>query len=213
MSFIKNILQIFILGSSNYLNSLLIIIAGLMDSILYITCFYLSILNDDNNNNNNSKQQKETIDLLMRTQNDLYDLIKDLVQNTTTNQILIQNSLNQLKTLEFIHKDSLMIIKNTIYENNSISTDQMYFYICTYSFLLYIYQIFQWILHYFILKNSKIYFLYSYILSGIILSQSLGLIYCFHITNTFYSLLLLYIYTWIFFIRNLFIISHQTYSN
>ena len=60
---------------------------------------------------------------------------------------------------------------------------------------------------------AKKYLSYSFIPSIIILSQSLGLIYFFHITNTFHFLSLLYIYTWLFFIRSLISIYHQTFSD
>jgi len=247
------ILQTFIVGSSiivsyysNKLNNIFIIaiIIGLIDSILYCIGLYLSLqtINElhqqrvsfDKDFRSIIVQEKqllqptsEIIELLIRTQRDLSGLIKDLIQNNTTDQLLIQNSLNKLTTLEFIQKDSVKTIKKNINKslrlfntnfNNSILIDsyiidRIYFYICTCSFLLYIHQIILWFLQYLTLKNSKKYLSYSVILSIIILSQSIGLIYFFHITNTFYFLSLLYMYTWILFIRSLISIYHYTFSD
>lgn len=219
INFIKNILKTFINGSiintSYYLNYIFII-TGLIDSILYSICFYLS--NNELPNQQISKPISETVELLIRTQNDLFDSIKDLVRDNTTGQMLIQNSLNKLTTLEFVQKDGLMTIKKNINQSlgNSILTNsylinRIYFYICTFSFLLFICQIILWIFNYLTLKNPKKYLSYLFILSIVILSQSLGLIYFFHITNTCRYLFWLYIYTWIFFIRNLLSIYYQTF--
>jgi len=232
-----------IINTSYYLNStltsyifIIAITVGLIDSILYGICLYLSIekMSELYEQQISVAQEKqllqpisETVELLIRTQNDFHDLIKDLVQDNTTNQVLIQNTLNKLTTLEFIQKDSIMTIQKNIHQdlqlfhtdfNNSILTNsyiinRIYFYISTFSFLLYIHQIILWFFQYLTLKNPKKYLSYSFILSVIIFSQSLGLIYFFHITNTFYFLSLLYIYTWLFFIRSLINIYHQTFSD
>jgi hypothetical protein len=220
------------------------IIIGLIDSILYGIGFYLSIQTMNELHDQRISVHKdfrsiiikekqllqptiETVDLLIRTQKDLYDLIKDLVQDNTTNQELIQNSLNKLTTLEFIQKDSVMTIKKNVNDglqlihtdfNNSILADsdlfnRIYFYICTFSFLLYIHQIILWFLQYLTLKNPKKYSSYSFILSIIILSQSLGLMHFFHIINILAFLSPLYIYTWIFFIRSLMSIYQYAFSD
>jgi hypothetical protein len=185
------------------------------------------------------KQFGETIDVLLRTQTDLYDLIKEVVSDNNTDQMLAQNTRNKLTTLEFIQKDSLMtIIKNINkslrllkvnslsnknnkqllhnYINNSTSNsyifNRVYVFIFTFSFLQYIHQIVLWFFQYLTLKNPKKYLSYSLILSVIILNQSLGLIYFFHITNTFHFLSPLYVYTCIFFIRSLVTIYRYAFT-
>jgi hypothetical protein len=234
------ILKTFIIGPiigtsyySNKSNRILIncIIIAIIDAILYGTGLYLSIetideLHDQRNEDFQSiiKQQKqsnnEVMDVLIRTQIDLYDLIKDLVQNNTSDQ---QNSLNKLNTLEFVQKDSIMTIKNNINENlqlfhtnfnqsilsDSFLFDRINFYICTSSLLLYIQQIILWFLQYLTLQNPKQYLIYSFILSAIILSQSLGFIYFLQITSTSSFPSALYIYTFIFFLRSLISLYHQ----
>ncbi len=234
-------------GVSTTLTSYGLIIAitiGLIDCILYSIGLYLSIQTMNELHDQRISVGKdfrsiiikekqllqptiETVEFLIRTQKDLYDLIKDLVQDNTTNHKLIQNTLNKLTTLEFIQKDSVMTIKKNVNDvlqlfhtdfNNSMLANfdlfnRIYFYICTFSFLLYIHQIILWFLQYLTLKNSKKYSSYSFILSVIILSQSLGLMHFFHIINIFHCLSPLYIYTWIFFIRSLISIYHYSFSD
>jgi hypothetical protein len=179
----------------------------------------------------------ETIELLIRTQVDLHTLINDLVKNHTTDDVLMQNSANKLTTLEFIQKDGLMTIKKTINEtlqllklnssirktnkksiyvylnhSNSYIFNRVHLYIFTCSFLLYIHQLALWFLQYLYTKNPKKYLTYLFMLSVIILSQSLGLIYFLQITSIFHFLSPLYIYTCLFFIRSLISIYHYTYS-
>jgi hypothetical protein len=182
----------------------------------------------------------ETIELLIRTQADLHTLIKDLVKNTTTDDVLMQNNANKLTTLEFIQKDGLMTIKKNINEtlqllklnslisktnkksiyaylnhstpSNSYIFNRVHLYIFTCSFLLYIHQLALWFFQYLYTKNPKKYLSYPFILSVIILSQSLGLIYFLQITSIFHFLSPLYIYTCLFFIRSLISIYHHTYS-
>jgi hypothetical protein len=198
----------------------------IVDSTLYGISLYLSIqtMNELHDQGVSEKQllqsTNKTIEILIRTQRDLYDLIKDLVQDNTTNQELIQNSLNKLTTLEFIQNNSVMIIKegfqlfrNGFNVSNSYLFNRIYFYICTFSFLLYIHQMFLWFLQYLTLKNRKKYLSYLFILSAIILTQSLGLIYFLQITNIFRFLSSLYIYTWILFIRSLASIYHHAFSD
>ncbi|CAF1146037.1 unnamed protein product [Adineta steineri] len=113
---------------------IIMIIIGLTDSILYGIGLYLSMKSVDELYNQqiiidrkpidyHIIQEKqllepvsETIELFLRTQTDLYDLIDDLIKTNITNDILIRNSQNKLRTLKFIQNDSLMTIKNNISE-------------------------------------------------------------------------------------------------
>ncbi|CAF1295237.1 unnamed protein product [Adineta steineri] len=237
---------------------IIMIIIGLTDSILYGIGLYLSMKSVDELYNQqiiidrkpidyHIIQEKqllepvsETIELFLRTQTDLYDLIDDLIKTNITDDILIQNSQNKLRTLKFIQNDSLMTIKTNISErlrilqlnssvnninkkamhtyfnhsilSNSFIFNRIYFYIFTYSFLLYLHQFVLWILQYLSLKNSMKYDSYSFIISIVILSQSLGLIYFLQVTNTFYFLSPVYFYTSIFFLRSLISIYHSCFS-
>lgn len=228
---------------------------GLIDSALYGLSLYLSIqavndldnqqisidrkmINDPKHFRSIIAQEKqllqpisETIELLIRTQADLHGLIKELVKNNTTNDVLIQNTVNKLVTLDFIQKDGLITIKHNINESlqflklnslhtyfnhstptNSDLSNRVHLYIFTCSFLLYIHQLVLWFFQYLFLKTPKKYHSYSFILSLIILSQSLGLMYFLQITNTFDFLSSLSVYTCIFFIRSLISIYHQSFS-
>ncbi|CAF0901012.1 unnamed protein product [Rotaria sp. Silwood1] len=172
------------------------------------------------------------IDILIENQMNLHDMIKDLITDNQnhTDQILIQNTLNKFEMLEFIEKTGLMTIKKNINESlrllnfnlpnnknnlqshetyfndltllNSYLFNRIYLFIFTFSSLLYIYQNLLWFFQYLTLKNPEKYSSYSYILSIIMISQSLGLIYFIEITKTFSYLSPLYIYACILLIRS-----------
>ncbi|CAF2951791.1 unnamed protein product [Rotaria sp. Silwood2] len=174
----------------------------------------------------------QAIDTLIENQRNLHDLIKNLVKDNQnhTDQILIQNTLNKLEIFEFIEQSTLMIIKKNISESlqllkfnlsinknnpqshenyfndltvlSSFLFNRTYLFIFTFSFLLYIHQVFLWVFQYLTLQNPEKYFSYSFILSIIIWSQSLGLIYFIEITKTFSHFSLLFIYACLFFIRS-----------
>ncbi|CAF1399880.1 unnamed protein product [Rotaria sordida] len=174
----------------------------------------------------------QVTDLLIENQMNLHDVMKDVIKDNQnhTDSILIQNIRNKLEILKFIEKDGLMTIKENINDSlqllkfnlsinknhqqlhetyfndivllNSYLFNRIYLFIFTFSFLLYIHQILLWFFQYLTLNNPDKYFSYSFILSIIILSQSLGLIYFIEITKTFSYLSLLYIYACIFFIRS-----------
>ena len=173
---------------------------ALIDSVLYGISFYLSTqtVNDQRIPINSHKhfqsiivQEKqllkpinEKIELFLRTQTDLYSLIKEIINDNHTDETLIENTRNKLTTLEFLQKDSIMTIqenvnkslrllknKSLINKNNKLLLhndfifDRIYLFIFTISLLIYIHQIVLWFFQYIALKNPKKYcfiFIYSF---------------------------------------------------
>ncbi|CAF3343747.1 unnamed protein product [Rotaria socialis] len=182
----------------------------------------------------------QQIDILIQNQINLDALINDLVKDNYRDQPLIENILNKLATLNFIQNDSIRTIEknikesirllklnSTINENNpglhqnyfdtlvlsnDYLYDRIYSFIFSISFLIYIQQILLWLLQYLTLKNPEKYISYSFILSTIIICQSLTLIYFIEITNTFHYLSPLYIYTCLFVIRSFIVIYQNCFS-
>ena len=217
------ILKTFFIGpgashSSNRISTTSItIILALFDFILYITILYLSIqMNEEFYDSQRStiKQSlqlnSEAVQILIRTQSDLYDFMNDLAQNETWSK--------KLSTLQFIHRDNVMTIEKNIndslqlFQSNSFDcflSRQISFYTHTVSLLIYMEQIIQWFFQYLTLKNFNKYSTHVVILSIIILTQSLGLIYFFHLT----SISSLYLYTWIFLVRSSMTMYHYSFSD
>jgi len=200
------VLKILFSGSiinTNHVSNLMIPIVGLIDFIFYTMSLYLSMhmINESQSQiilRQLFKPMNENIDILIQIQTDLYDLIKDIVQNNSTEQVLIQNTLNKLTTLEFVHQDTITMIKKNIdtISQISLSSKELRFFICTFSFLIFIYQIILWYLQYLSLKNSKTNQFYSFILCIIILSQSFAFLYFLQITSIVdsrYSPLFIYV--------------------
>ncbi|CAF1354853.1 unnamed protein product [Rotaria sp. Silwood1] len=114
------------------------------------------------------------------------------------------NSINNLQSHENYFNDLTLL--------NSYLFNRIHLFIFSFSFLLYIHQILLCVFQYLTLKNPEKYFSYSFILSIIILSQSLALIYFIEITKTFSYLSSLSIYACIFFIRS-FITIYQYFCS
>lgn len=217
------ILKTFFIGpgashSSNRISTTSItIILALFDFILYITILYLSIqMNEEFYDSQRStiKQSlqlnSEAVQILIRTQSDLYDFMNDLAQNESWSK--------KLSTLQFIHRDNVMTIGKNINDSlqlfQSNSSDcflsrQISFYTHTVSLLIYMEQIILWFFQYLTLKSFNKYSTHVVILSIIILTQSLGLIYFCHLTN----ISLLYLYTWIFLVRSSMTMYHYSFSD
>jgi hypothetical protein len=215
---------------------------GLVDTALYSIGLYLSIQAANELYLQRTSDDKKmiiqepisrTIESLTLTQTTLHDLIKNFLKENNTDPRLIQITLDKLATLEFSYKDDIEKINKSLQLNQSVNKnnqqslhinfipsklsnshlfDRVYFFIFTFSFLLYIHQIVLWFFQYLSLQNLKKYSSYSFILSVIILGQSLGFIYFLQITNTFYFLSPLYMYTCILFLRSLSTIYHYAFS-
>ena len=238
--------------------------AGFIDLVLYAIGLYLSIqtinqlrgqqicsdskiINYQKHFQSIIEQEKQllqsisqSIELLMRTQIDLHDLIEDIIQHNRKDQMLMQNTVNKLAVLDFIQKDSAITLKKNVNEslqllklnslinqdnkeshqtyinNSAISncdlSDRVYLFILSFSFLQYIDQIVLWILCYLTSKFPENYYSYSFILSVIILSQSFGLIYFIEITKMFDYFCPLYVCTCIFIIRSFVTIYQYSFS-
>ena len=197
---LSTIFRTFILGpiigtsySSNKWSNLIII--AVLDATLHGICLYLSTETTNGlaeqliieQQKQSFQLSQQAMDVLIRTQGDLFDLLKDSVHNDTSNRLS-----NKLRALEFVQKDSLMIIKKNIdesldYFNQSILKDsylfdRIDFYICTSSLLLYIQQLILWFLQYLTTKNPEQYLSCSLILSAIILTRSFGFLYFLQLT-------------------------------
>ncbi|UJR10255.1 hypothetical protein I4U23_014465 [Adineta vaga] len=204
-----------------------IILIGLIDAVLYGISLYFSIQTKiESQSNLNDERQflqpiSETLELILRTQTDLFDLIKDINKDNTTDQILIRNSRNKLTTYEFIQNDGLMEITKNISERlqflkmNSFFNvdlfDRIYYYLFTSSFLLYIHQFILWIFQYLSRINPTKYLTYSFILSFVVLCQSSGLIYFLQMTRLVHLLSPISLYTFVIFIRSLINIHHYSF--
>ena len=191
---------------SNRISIAIILAVALFDLILYMTVLYLSIQTRDQLYNL-QKSTSETVDMLLRTQDDLYEFIRDVVRNETSNQSLLDQSLQTLRTLQFFHQDIVTTIQKNVNESlqlfesgssECILFSRISFYTYTVALLLYIEQVILWIFQYLIVTKSNKYWTHSVILSITMLTQSLGLIYFSHLTH----ISLLYLYKWIFFIRS-----------
>lgn len=193
-------------NKSNRISAVITLILALFDLILYATVLYSSIETRDQLYNLH-KSNIGSVEMLIRTQTDLYEFIKDLVRNQTSDEKLMDNSLMTLRTLQFFHRDIVATIQQDVNESlellqsgssDCVPSNRISFYIYTVSILLYIEQIISWIFQYLTVTISHKYSTYSVILSIVILTQSLGLIYFLHLTQMSF----IYIYTWIFLIRS-----------
>ncbi|CAF0845264.1 unnamed protein product [Adineta ricciae] len=205
----------------------IVFITGFIDASLYGLSFYSSIHKkiDPRKHGDEEKQFlqpiHQTLEILLRTQTELVDLIKDITENNTTDEILQENTRNKLKTLEFVQKDGLIEITKRINErldtiqSNSFSNfnllDRIHYYLYTSSFLLYIHQFLLWIVQYLSYPNATKYQTCSFLLSLVILCQALGFIYFIHLTQIWSHRTPLYLYTYMFFIRSLISIYHYSF--
>lgn len=200
------IFKIFFIGPGTSHSSISVILA-LFDCILYITILYLSIERNEefyNSQRSTIKQalqlNNEAVQVLIRIQSDLFDF----AQNETWSE--------KLNTLQFIYRDNLMTIEKNINDNLQFDSSDCFrisFYTHTVSLLIYIEQIILWFFQYLTLKNLNKYSTHVVILSIIILTQSLGLIYFFHLTHV----ALIYLYTWIFLVRSSMTLYHYLFSD